>query len=88
MDLLSKENTFVPIAIYIAAPRTAHILMTLDRRIGELDYDRDLHEHYIVFDAFAPGQYVIMTVEQFDKMFDLGLGTEPWFFQPVLVNPK
>lgn len=82
---METTTKFVPIAIEINAPRTAHILGILDPTIGELDYEKDLHKNFIVFDFPVNGQYVIMKPKQFRKKF--GHCRPTWFMQPFLTHP-
>lgn len=80
-----KKTKFIPIAIKIDAPRTAHILAILDPTIRELNYDKDLHQHYIVFDFPKNGDYVIMKPKKFHKKFGYCRGVQ--FMSPFLTHP-
>lgn len=73
-----------PIAIKIAAPRTAHILETLEPAFGDLDYKTDLKDNYVVFDYPDNGDYTIMTPSVFKKTFKKR--KETWFMKPILVT--
>lgn len=83
---METETKFTPIAVHIAAPRTAHVLGVLDPTLNELDYDEDLHDHYVVFDYPENGKYLIMTNSVFHDVFEES--QETWFFQPTLATPR
>jgi hypothetical protein len=80
----TEEIQFTPIAIKIAAPRTAHILAMLEPRFAEMDYDTLLHGNYVVFDYPENGHYTLVTEERFQAKFTNPW--EPWFFQPLVVD--
>lgn len=85
------STQYTPLSIHIAAPRTAHILQTLSPDIARMNYETELHNRHIVFDWPSTNQYVIVTDEQFQRLFGVdnrGADPRPWFFQPLLVEER
>lgn len=57
-------------AIEIKAPKIAQILKTLNPSLAELDYEKDLHLAFFVFDFPEPGTWTIVKPETFFEHFD------------------
>lgn len=72
-----------PLIIHIQAPRVHDFLTTLNPAFGELNYDEDLHEKYLVMDWPSNGQYVIMNEDLLRRNFDMGRAKPTWFFNPI-----
>ena len=57
-------------ALEINSPKMSEIVKTLDPSLQELDFEKDLHGHFIVIGYPEPGRYSLVDSLMFDKHFD------------------